>query len=87
EAHPELKRHIEQKLDVVENIEGKADKANDAEIQVVDNMRKFGAVTLQEWATQREKATSANWTAEHPTTIKQGKKKSTGKQLLDKEKS
>ena len=30
-------------LDVVENIGGKADKANDAEMQVVDNMRKIGA--------------------------------------------
>ena len=43
DAHPELKRHMEQMLDVVENIDGRADKANDAEIQVVDNMRKIGA--------------------------------------------
>jgi hypothetical protein len=38
EAYPELKEHVEDVLDVVENIEGRADKANDAEILFVDNM-------------------------------------------------
>ena len=32
DTYPELKKHIEHMLDVVENIGGKADKANDAEI-------------------------------------------------------
>ena len=31
EAHPELKQHIEHMLDVVENVDRRADKANDAE--------------------------------------------------------
>ncbi len=31
EQHPELKKHIERLLDVVENIDERADKANDAE--------------------------------------------------------
>lgn len=87
EAHPELKRHVEQMLDVVENIDGRADKANDAEIQVVDNMRKIGAAALQEWAVQRDKTVTANWNEEHPTSIKHGKKKFTGKQLLDSKES
>jgi hypothetical protein len=87
ESHPELKQHIERMLDVVENIGGRADKANDAEIQVVDNMRKFGAAALQEWAVQRDKTASANWTEEHPTSIKHGKKKFIGKPPLGNEKS
>ena len=87
EVYPELKKHMEHMLDVVENIEGRADKANDAEIQVVDNMRKIGAAALQEWAIQRDKATTAKWVEEHPTSIKHGKKKSIGKPLLDSEKS
>lgn len=86
EAYPELKKHFEHMLDVVENIGGKADKANDAEMQVVDNMRKIGAVALQEWAVQREKVTTTKWTEEHPTSVKHGKKKSIGELRLESEK-
>jgi len=87
EAYPELKKHMEQMLDVVENIGGRADRANDAEVLVVDNMRKIGATALQEWAVQRDKAATEKWSEEHPTSIKHGKKKSIGKLQLDKEKS
>ena len=69
EAYPELKEHMERMLDVVENIEGKADRANDAEIQVVDNMRKLGAAALQEWAVHREKATISKWVEEYLTSM------------------
>ena len=87
EAYPELKKHIENMLNVVENIGGRADKANDAEIQVVDNMRKIGAAALQEWATQRDKAVTSKWAEEHPASIKHGKKKSIGELPLGNEKS
>lgn len=87
EAYPELKKHIEHMLDVVENLDGRADKANDAEILVVDNMRKIGATALQEWAAQKDKATTEQWCEEHPTSIRHGKKKSVGKPRLDEEKS
>lgn len=87
EAYPELKKHVEQMLDVVENIGGRADRANDAEIQVVDNMRKIGATALQEWAVHRDKAATEKWVEENPTSIRHGKKKSIGKQLSENEKS
>ena len=87
EAYPELKKHMERMLDVVENIGGKANKANDAEIQVVDHMRKIGAAALQEWAVQTDKAATEKWAEGHPTSIKHGKKKSIGKPPLDNEKS
>ena len=87
EAYPELKQHIVDMLDVVENIGGRADKANAAEIQVVDHMRKIGAAALQEWAVQTNKAATEKWTSEHPTSIKHGKKKSIGKPPLGNEKS
>jgi hypothetical protein len=86
EVYPELKRHVEHMLDVVENIDGRADKANDAEIQVIDNMRKFGAAALQEWAMQRDKTASADWIEEHPTSIKHGKKKFIGERPLENKK-
>jgi hypothetical protein len=78
EAYPELKKHMEQMLDVVENIGGRADKANNAEILVIDNMRKIGATALQEWAVQRNKTATEKWSKEHPTSIKHGKKSSLG---------
>jgi len=78
EAYPELKKHMDRMLDVVENVGGKADMADDAEIQVVDNMRKIGAVALQEWSVQRDKAVTSKWAEEHPTSIKHGKKKFIG---------
>lgn len=87
EAYPELKKHIEQMLDVVENVGRRADKANNAEILVVDSMRKIGATALQQWAIQRDKTATAEWVEEHPTSIKHGKKKFIGKRPLDKKKS
>ena len=87
EAYPELKRHVERMLDVVENIGGKVDMADDAEIQVVDNMRKIGAAALQEWSVQREKAVTSKWAEEHPTSIKHGKKKFIGELPLGNKKS
>ena len=87
EAYPKLKKHIEDMLDVIENVGRRANKANDAEIQVVDNMRKIGAAALQEWAVQREQIATAEWIEGHPTCIKHGKKKCIGKQRLAKEKS
>ena len=78
EAYSELKKHIEYMLDVVENIEGKADKANDAEILVVDNMRRIGVTALQEWALLRDKTAAEKWAEEHPAAIKHGKKSPLG---------
>ena len=70
-------------LDVVENIERKADLADDAEIQVVENMRKLGSAALQEWATQRGQSVESEWIKKHPTASKHGKKKFIGKQPWD----
>jgi len=78
EAYPALKKQMEDMLDIVENVEGKVDKADDAEIQVVDNMRKIGATALEEWAMQREKTATEKWTSEHPGLVKHGKKSPLG---------
>jgi hypothetical protein len=80
EAYPELKEYMEKMLDIVENTEGTLEKADDAELQVVENMRKIGATALQQWAVQQGQAVESQWTKEHPTALKHGKKKSTGKQ-------
>jgi hypothetical protein len=82
EAHPELKRYVEAMLDIAEDVTGTLKKADDAEIKVVDNMRKMGAALLHEWAVHQEKKTAELWRQEHPQAEGHGKKKSTGKPLL-----
>lgn len=82
EAHPELKKYVEAMLDIAEDVTGTLKKADDAEIQVVDNMRKMGGALLHEWATQQEKLTTTQWRNEHPEAEGHGKKKCTGKPRL-----
>jgi len=83
EEYPELKKHIEAMLDVVEDVKGTLKRADDAEIQVVDNMRKIGAAALHEWAEKQEKSTVTQWNQEHPKAKKHGKKNSIGPQALE----
>ncbi len=58
EAHPELKKHTEGLLDIAENTTGAIKKVDDAEIRVVDHMRKMGAALLHERACHEEKMTT-----------------------------
>ena len=80
EAYPELKEHMERMIDIIENVEGKADYADDAEAQIVENMRKIGSASMGEWAVKRETTVSKEWVEKQPSSVKHGKKKSTGKQ-------
>ena len=74
EAHPELKKYVEAMLDIAEDVTGSLKRADDAEIKVVDNMRKMGAALLHEWATHQEKKTIEHWKQEHPKAQGHGKK-------------
>ena len=80
-AYPALKKYVEEMLDIAEDINLK--KADDAEIKVVNNMRKLGSALLHEWANQQEKSTTLKWKEEHPNAERHGKKKSIGKLLTD----
>jgi len=82
EAHPELQKHMEAILDIVEDITGTVKKADDAEIRIVNHMRKMGAASLQEWAIQQEKTEVSQWSNKHPEAIGHGKKNFTGKPHL-----
>lgn len=48
--HPELWNRIDRLLDIVENQDGRATLADDAEERVIGEMRKFGQEILEEWA-------------------------------------
>lgn len=79
EAHPELQKYVEAMLDIAEDVTGTLKKADDAEIKIVDTIRKMGATLLNEWATHQEQTTTAQWKKEHPEAEGHGKKKFIGK--------
>lgn len=79
EKYPELKKHVEEMLNIVEDSNNTLRKADDAEIKVVDNMRKTGATLLRAWANNQENKTKYEWTKENIISKKHGKKKSIGK--------
>ena len=83
EAYPELKKYVDAMLDIAEDVTGTLKKADDAEIKVVDNMRKMGTALLHEWAIHQEKTTITQWKKEHKEAKGHGKKKSIGKRHLD----
>jgi len=51
--HPKLKARFESILDIAENTDGDCIKANDAEERVIEEMRRLGQETLQDWADER----------------------------------
>ena len=55
DKHPRLKKRIEQLLEVMENVNGDFQKANDAEQKVIEELRKMGNEVLHDWASNREK--------------------------------
>ena len=58
EAHPILKNHVEALLDIAEDITGRVKKSDDAEIKIVQNMRKLGHDLLSNWAINQEEKSS-----------------------------
>lgn len=49
-SHPILRERFESILDIAENVQGDCIKADDAEMQVIEEVRKLGQATLQDWA-------------------------------------
>lgn len=78
EAHPELQKYVEAMLDIAEDVTGTLKRADDAEIKVVDTIRKMGAALLQEWATHQENTATVLWKKEHPDAQGHGKKSPLG---------
>ena len=54
-AHPHLRDRIDQLLGIVEDSEGKIDKADEAEQRVIDELRRLGQEVLEDWAAGKEK--------------------------------
>jgi len=84
-AHPPLRDRFSQILSIIEDTEGKLDKADDAEERVIEELRRLGQEVLQDWAEGKEsqkveaiKDTSSRKVSGH------GKKNSTGTRRSEK---
>lgn len=76
-GHPELRSRVESMLRVVNDEMGNLQQADEAEMQLIEQMRRMGQASLQAWATrQADKASES--VARESQTWREGKKNSTG---------
>lgn len=81
--HPELHERIEQILRIVENADGDATKADEAEELVAEQLRKMGQEALQSWADRKLQKVQGEY-QQNSLYTRREKKDSTGRQGSDK---
>ena len=77
EAHPQLRDRFASLLAVVEDEAGDLKRADDAEMRVIEEIRRMGQEALQAWAVRQVDQVSAG-TARLSQTWREGKKNSAG---------
>lgn len=82
--NPELKERVEQLLSIIENEDGEATLANDAEQRVIDELRQMGKDALQSWADRQSNKASDKLKKQKPGVQKHGKKNSDGTAVTEK---
>lgn len=60
EKHPALLKRFEQLLSIVENSAGDIEKANEAEMRVIQELREMGNEALTAWGEQRVSTLTEN---------------------------
>ena len=85
ERHPELREKFEELLGVVENAEGDAVKADEAEERITEELRKLGQAALQGWANRKNERVGAEGDRRVDMTRKE-KKRFTGTAAMDESK-
>ena len=82
--YPELKKRFEQLITIVENAKGDATLADEAERQVIEQIRGLGQDALQSWADRQSKKTIERVSEQNQNMRKHVKKNSSGIQLTEK---
>lgn len=78
-THPHLRDRFYQILSIVEDSEGKIDKADEAEQRVIEELRRLGQEVLEDWAVGKEKQKVEELKTELDRKLAgHGKKNSTG---------
>lgn len=76
--YPHLRDRFEALLSIVEDSGGNIDLADEAERQVIAEVRRLGNTVLHDWAVHKESQKSAELRAAEGTAQGNGKKNSTG---------
>lgn len=63
QRHPELQAKFDALLDVVENAAGDANKADEAEQRVFEELRQMGQQAIQAWAERKHQRVEADFDA------------------------
>jgi hypothetical protein len=74
--HPELKRHMETLMAIVENRDGRLERFDEAELEVLKVVRGLGRQTLEEWAQQQADRKAAELSQLNPSACKDKKNSS-----------
>jgi hypothetical protein len=76
--HPTIYQRVEAILNIVENTAGNCTKANDAEQQVIDELRQLGSEVLHSWAESVAQQSEKDLKNQGLKIESNGKKKSAG---------
>jgi len=76
--YPSLKNRIELLINIIEDSVGDCQKANEAEMRVIEELRQMGSEALHCWSEQRIVQTTEAFDKAHDTANKSGKKNSGG---------
>ena len=72
--YPSLKNRIELLMNILEDCAGDCQKANAAEMRVMEELRQLGSEALHCWAEHQLEPSSADFGETHSTAAKSGKK-------------
>jgi hypothetical protein len=81
--YPSLKNRIELLINIIEDSAGDCQKANEAELRVIEELRQMGSEVLHCWSEQKTEQASEDFDRSHSTALKSGKKNSGGTPLSE----
>lgn len=76
--YPSLKNRIELLINIIEDRAGDWQKANEAEMRVIEELRQMGNEALHCWSEHKIEQASKDFNKDHSTAVKSGKKNSGG---------
>jgi hypothetical protein len=76
--YPSLKNRIELLVNIIEDSAGDCQKADEAEMRVIEELRRMGSEALHCWSERKIEQALEDFNKDHSTAVKSGKKNSGG---------
>ena len=73
-SHPVIKDRIKSLIDIIEDTSGSYDRADDAELKIITELRRMGNEIMNEWASGKELAKAGELRRNCPDITGHGKK-------------